>query len=101
MNDIINLVYVRNIKSLMKPTHRALGDVKALEQLYIKMCEQFSFHRKMEQNYFLNNPEMALSQIYLFKHSFYQFYLIHVICPILLITSSTCSRPFFHYHYHH
>ena len=32
-------------------THRALGDVKALEQLYIKMCEQFSFHRKMEQNY--------------------------------------------------
>lgn len=46
-------------------THRALGDVKALEQLYIKMCEQFSFHRKMEQNYFLNNPEILIANLFI------------------------------------
>ena len=38
--------------------HRALGDVNALESIYISLCKDFSKKiGKMEEDYFINHPE--------------------------------------------
>ena len=46
-------------------THRALGDVNALEKLYIKMCEQFSFHNHKDPEYYLNNPKCLTQHLFI------------------------------------
>ena len=45
--------------------HRALGDVNALEKLYIKMCEQFSFHNHKNSDYYLNNPKILTQHLFI------------------------------------
>ena len=45
--------------------HRALGDVTALEKLYIKMCEQFSFHNHKKSDYYLNNPKCLTQHLFI------------------------------------
>lgn len=45
--------------------HRALGDVTALEKLYIKMCEQFSFHNHKDPEYYLNNPKVLIQHLFI------------------------------------
>ena len=37
--------------------HRALGDVKALEQLYTQLCKEYSKSMGKEERYYLDNPE--------------------------------------------
>jgi len=36
--------------------HRALGDVKALEELYCALCKDYAKYKGKEENYFLENP---------------------------------------------
>ena len=38
-------------------THRALGDVNALETLYKIMCHQYSLQEEEEETYYLNHPD--------------------------------------------
>ena len=45
--------------------HRALGDVTALEKLYIKMCEQFSFYNHKKSDYYLNNPKCLKQHLFI------------------------------------
>lgn len=37
--------------------HRALGDIKALEQLYISLCKDLAKSIEKEENYYLDNPD--------------------------------------------
>ncbi len=40
--------------------HRALGDVNALEKLYIKLCSQYSYKKSYDRNYYLENPSKII-----------------------------------------
>jgi DNA polymerase III alpha subunit (gram-positive type) len=76
--DTLNLAkaYIRNERHnqpglckkyqiINESTHRALGDVNALEKLYIKMCEQFSFFKKKTGEYYLNNPSELVQNLFI------------------------------------
>ena len=43
--------------------HRAMGDVIALESLYIEMCHQYSSRKEYNYNHYLENPEDILKEI--------------------------------------
>ena len=36
--------------------HRALGDVKALEQLYNALCKGYANYKEEDENHYLENP---------------------------------------------
>tara|TARA_B100001094_G_scaffold332873_1_gene407017 strand:- start:3234 stop:3848 length:615 start_codon:yes stop_codon:yes gene_type:complete len=40
--------------------HRAIGDVNALEKLYIILCEQYSHSKSYNYNYYLERPEKLM-----------------------------------------
>lgn len=44
--------------------HRAMGDVLSLEQLYIELCQQYSFQNGHNYNHYLENPECILEECY-------------------------------------
>ena len=44
--------------------HRAMGDVLSLEQLYIELCQQYSYHKGYNYNHYLENPESILEECY-------------------------------------
>jgi len=44
--------------------HRAMGDVLSLEQLYIELCQQYSFQNGHNYNHYLENPECILEESY-------------------------------------
>jgi len=45
--------------------HRAIGDIKALEKLYIKLCEQYSYKKKYSHNYYLKNSEKLINEFFI------------------------------------
>ena len=45
--------------------HRALGDVNALEKLYIKLCEQYSYQKNYHRNYYLENPHKIIQNCFI------------------------------------
>jgi DNA polymerase III epsilon subunit-like protein len=44
--------------------HRAMGDVLSLEELYIELCQQYSYTKGHNYNYYLDNPESILEECY-------------------------------------
>ena len=44
--------------------HRAYGDILALEQLYEKLCEQYSHKNGFSYNHYIDNPEDILENIH-------------------------------------
>jgi len=44
--------------------HRAMGDVLSLEQLYVELCQQYSYTRGHNYNHYLENPEHILNETY-------------------------------------
>ena len=51
-----------NIENISE--HRAIGDVNALEQLYIKLCEVYSLKKGRANNYYIENPAELLRELY-------------------------------------
>ena len=45
--------------------HRALGDVNALEKLYIVLCAEYSKKLKEEEDYLVNNPEKISQMLFI------------------------------------
>ena len=45
--------------------HRALGDVNALEKLYIVLCTEYSKKLKEEEDYLVNNPEKISQMLFI------------------------------------
>jgi DNA polymerase III epsilon subunit-like protein len=43
--------------------HRALGDILALEKLYIIMCDEISSSLKKKKTYLLNNPDIVIDKL--------------------------------------
>lgn len=44
--------------------HRAMGDVLSLEELYIELCQQYSYRKGYNNNHYLENPEEILKETY-------------------------------------
>ena len=52
--NIVKHIYVLKHDIVNESEHRALGDVKALEQLYTQLCKEYS--KSMgKKNYYLDN----------------------------------------------
>ena len=45
-----------------KQAHRAMGDVNALEELYTKLCSEYSIHKHYNDNYYLLHPESIIQE---------------------------------------
>ncbi len=45
--------------------HRALGDINALEKIYIQLCKDYSILLNKEEGYILNNPDIIINHSYL------------------------------------
>ena len=43
-------------KIINEKEHRALGDIKALEQLYNILCKKYAEYKEKEENYYLEHP---------------------------------------------
>ena len=44
--------------------HRAMGDVLSLEELYIELCQQYSYRKGHNNNHYLENPEEILKETF-------------------------------------
>jgi|TARA_B100002051_G_C16707075_1_gene624401 DNA polymerase III alpha subunit (gram-positive type) len=49
-----------NIKNFAE--HRAIGDIQALEQIYVRLCEQFSHTKGYNYNYYIDHPEEVIKE---------------------------------------
>jgi DNA polymerase III alpha subunit (gram-positive type) len=49
-----------NIKNFAE--HRAIGDIQALEQVYIRLCEQFSHFKGYNYNYYIDHPNEVIKE---------------------------------------
>ena len=45
--------------------HRAMGDIIALEKIYIKLCEQYSYHNNYDYNYYIEKPELIIKNCFI------------------------------------
>ena len=45
--------------------HRALGDIKALEQIYTILCKEYSKKNKKEESFLYNNPKEIVKLLFI------------------------------------